>query len=121
MVLAVYAIILTGLSIWIKTLLLLLLCVYTCFEVLKLQQYWPKSLIALSLPSSSQHFWQTLYKNGEQHRAVLLASTRVTAKMIILHFRIPSRKMRVYQIILPSMIGKAHFHDLLVYLKTHSY
>ncbi len=79
----------------------------------------PKKLIALDFPVSSAHVWKIKTMNLQEYEATMLPSSRITAKLLILHFQVLGSRMHRYQIILPRMVGKTHFQDLLIYLKTH--
>ena len=79
----------------------------------------PQKLRGFTLPSPRGQDWKIHLKNGPEIEAILLPSTRITAKIIILHFRAANSKMRRNQIVLPSMVGSENFHDLLLFLKTH--
>jgi len=118
--LGLWAIFLTGLSLFIQISLVVVLIIFAIFQSLSLMQVMPKSLIAFALPEPKHTVWQLqLKKNLKRYEARLLGSSRITTRIILLHFETKNPKMRIYQIILPSMIGNDHFHDLLVYLKTH--
>lgn len=117
--LGIFAVFLTGLPLGVKLILMLLLSIYSFYEILKLLQYMPYSLHALSVPTNNAVSWQLQLKNGQSAEAKLLHSTRITSKIIILHFRLLHRRICVYQIIFPAMLGCKNYHDLLVYLKTN--
>lgn len=107
----------TSFSFSLEVIFILCLFGIMIYEILKLLQKWPYALIALSIPSQA-YPWQIKLRNGKIFDAKLLNSTRLTHTVIILHFRVLHSKMRIYQIVLPKMIGKENFHDLLVHLKT---
>ena len=111
------AIMQTSFSFSLEVIFILCLFGIMIYEILKLLQKWPYALIALSIPSQA-YPWQIKLRNGKIFDAKLLNSTRLTHTVIILHFRVLHSKMRIYQIVLPKMIGKENFHDLLVHLKT---
>ena len=118
--LGLWAIFLTGLSLVIQVGLVIALIAFAFFQSLSLIQIMPKSLVAFALPEPKHKVWELqLKKNLKRYEAQLLGSSRITSQIILLHFEVKNPKMRIYQIILPSMIGDDHFHDLLVYLKTH--
>lgn len=119
--LGISAIFLTGLSLPIKALLCLSLIIFAVYESCKLLQKTTYSLIQFTIPDANQRPWMLTLKNGKTLEAKILPSTRVTHKIIILHFRALHEKRRINQIVLPSTIGSQSFHDLLVHLKTHTF
>lgn len=116
--LGIVGLFLTGLPFIIKIILSFGLVLFAIFEAFQIMQKWPHSLVAFCIPNHAQNPWVIQFKNGLEFDAKLQNSTRISHKMIFLHFRVHHRKMRVYQIVLPNMIGAENFHDLLVYLKT---
>ncbi len=107
----------TGLPFLLQILLTLIALIITSIEILKFFQKWPFSLRFFTIPQYKLA-WQLELKDGTKLEAKLLSSTRLTHAVMILHFQVLHSKMRIYQLVVPSMIGKENFHDLLLYLKT---
>ncbi len=117
LLLGLLALFLISLGNFLKIFLLLFLLVYLLFQAFSLMQLNPRCLVGFTFPQEGKKLWQLYLKTGRAPQANLLGSTRISANVIILHFKVEQSTMRIYQIILPEMIGKQNFHNLLVYLK----
>ncbi len=115
LILGLVALQLTGLTGFIRSLLALFLLIFIIFQTLGLMQLHSRTLCAFALPQEG--LWKLKTKKGRFYKARLLASTRITSNILILHFKVEDSTLKFYQIILPQMIGQENFQQLLIDLK----